>query len=150
MFPLYFLYLYPPPPGNTALPSSLSQKDGDPPEHTVRHRDSCTQKAWDIVLQGQRTVCNVLPRTQHARWLSCSAQQGQILQQWPQPGAPPLFSSAVPRAHDPHRYVHQNWPSKLGTWWVSAEQGSYLVLGNGRWTERQKRKISSYILIRRK
>lgn len=34
----FFLYLYPLPLENTALPSSLSQRDGDPPEHTVRHK----------------------------------------------------------------------------------------------------------------
>lgn len=34
MIPMYFHYLNPLPPGNTALPSSLYQKDEDPPEHS--------------------------------------------------------------------------------------------------------------------
>lgn len=38
-------HLHPLPPENTALPSSLSQKDGGPPEHTVKHTDSYTQTA---------------------------------------------------------------------------------------------------------
>ncbi|KAF3856424.1 hypothetical protein F7725_017147 [Dissostichus mawsoni] len=42
MIPMYFHYLNPLPPGNTALPSSLYQKDEDPPEHRNTQLD--TQK----------------------------------------------------------------------------------------------------------
>lgn len=129
----FSLYLHHLPPRNTALPSSLCQKDGDPPLHTVGQQNSQKQKAWVMALQEQSIICNILPRTQHAHWLSCNAQQGQTLQRWPLPGTPRLSSSVVPPAHDPHRYVHRKWPSKLGTWWVFAEPVSYLALRKRRW-----------------
>lgn len=95
--------------------------------HTSRH----TSAAYETK-RGRQIACNVLPRTQRARWPSCSAQRGRTHRRWPQPAAPRLSSSAAPLAHDPHRCAHRNWPSTPGTWWACAEPGSYLVLEIGR------------------
>ena len=105
---------------------------------TWTHRHTVTHRQPELGPYEDRGP-SVLPRTQHGRWLSCSAQQGQTLQQWPQLMALLLSSSAEPRAHGPHRCVHQNRPSKPGTWWVSAEQGSCLVLEKGTKIDREKK-----------
>lgn len=127
------LYLCPLLPENIGPPSSPSQKDEDPPEHTSRHRESYTHthtRPW-LCEWGERTACNLIPRTQRVRWLFYSAQPERTHRPWPRLAAPPPFSSAAPPARDPHRYVHQSWPSRRGTWWASSGPGSYLFLGNG-------------------
>lgn len=93
----------------------------------------------------QRKTCHTIPRIPHGRWLSCSVRPEQRRRRRPRPKAPLPSSSAEPQVPDPHRCVRQNWPSRLGTWWVSAGPVSYLALRE-RETEKQREREEVFIL----
>jgi len=85
---MYFQYLNPLPPGNTALPSSLYQKDEDPPEHRNTQLD--TQKV-------------TLRQPERLRY----RKRGQSVMTYPEFSAPVGFLTALSKDRNSHGDLSQ-------------------------------------------